>query len=106
MTTMTDMRVVAPTATSPRMVIPTENTLEKWSNSWFPSNWPPLRTPSLPPRYCKEYRKEREEGSPRKQEDLNESSPRKTSAEKEEDLEKGPLPVGKDWDGEYVRDYN
>ena len=101
MSALPNMRVVAPTATSPRMVMPTENALEKWSNPWLPSNWPPLRTPSLPPRYCKEYKQEREEGKQRKRD--TEPCPRKTSAEKEEDMEKAPE---KDWDGEYTKNYS
>ena len=65
---MTSLRVAAPTTTSPRRVtMTTEGPPEKWSSSWFPSGWPALRTPSMPPRYSKEYRKEREMEDQRRQ---------------------------------------
>ena len=65
---MTNLRVAAPTTSSPRRVMMTaEGPPEKWSSSWFPSGWPALRTPSMPPRYSKEYRKERETEDQRRQ---------------------------------------
>ena len=98
MTSMKNLQVAAPTVTSLRTVMMTTQGLpEKWPSSWFPSNWPPLRTPSLPPKYSREYRKEREEGrSMRKQE---ESAP---PVEKEQERDNGE-PVGRNWDGAYVR---
>ena len=90
---MTNLQVAAPTTSSPRRVtMTTEGPPEKWSSSWFPSGWPALRTPSMPPRYSKEYRKERD--TERKQHEPNQQEVK----EQEEDTGHPG-----DWDGIQIR---
>ena len=90
---MTNLRVAAQTTSSPRRVtMTTEGPPEKWSSSWFPSGWPALRTPSLPPRYSKEYRKEREDLRRQHEPDQQES--------KEQE---GSMRNPEDWDGIQIR---
>ena len=97
MAEMQNLRVSAPSATSPRTIaMTTQSPPEKWSNSWYPSNWRPLATPVLPPKYSKEY-KRKEVREAKKMED---PAPLPEKGLEEDEPER----IGRHWDGTYVRD--
>ena len=74
----------------------TQSPPEKWSNKWYPSNWRPLATPVLPPKYSKEYKRQ----EAREAKKMEEPAPLPEKGLEGDEQER----IGRHWDGTYVRD--